>query len=147
MELAKATKIEQRLYSFLKIKKFDFDYQVTYFLTGPSIHKTAKVPLLKDKGAFQVKIIVDFVIRIKDLTLIVDTKGWLKGEVIKNGKKKVIRNRRSDYFNLKYNLLRHKLYAEGNFDHRIMFVETKKLDSFMVQLLAFRQGGIKSIEL
>ena len=93
---------EKLFYDALMKMRIPFEYEKEYTLTGPSIHKNAKVRILKGQGANQVKMTVDFVFTLAGVTYLCDTKGT--EETVEPLSK------------LKYNLLKHKLIAEGQGD-------------------------------
>lgn len=85
------------LKAFSEKFKVPFEYQVKIDLTGESMPKDPKMPLLRDRGAPKITMTVDFKVKWGGITYYLDTKGSKKST--------------RDSSRLRYNLLKHKIKA------------------------------------
>lgn len=106
--------VERTFHGALSRVGIKFEFQVPEPLSPPSVHKTQKTVLLKDRGADEINIIVDFEFEKDGIKYYVDTKG------AKEAVKQLSRT--------KYILLKHRLILEGKQDQtQVKFIYYKDI--------------------
>jgi len=101
------SKLELYCYNQMQITDIPFEFQV-------KINLLPKYRDIDNKGIRETNLIVDFVLSLGEITLYVDTKGFFTKDAM-----------------LKYKMLKHKIYLEGN-KARVIFLKNKKeVDSFV----------------
>lgn len=110
---------EVKMWEGLTYHDIEFEFQPVFYLTGPTMPKNKKVPLLADSGAYKVKLTADFTFVIDEMTYIIDIKG--SPAIVTTDAK------------LRYNLLKHQLYHANELNTRILFLYKcyKEVDKFL----------------
>lgn len=104
------SKLELYCYNQLKANDIPFEFQV-------KINLMPKYRDIDNKAVRETNLIVDFVLSLNGLTLYTDTKGFFTKDSM-----------------LKYKMLKHKIYLDGN-NGRVIFLKNKKeVDSFVNEM-------------
>lgn len=110
---------ERYFYEALKRLDYPFEFQVTFELIGPAIHKERpgkKDPVLLfiDRGAEAVTLTVDFILEKDGIRYILDTKGSKKWTKVES--------------RLKYDILKHQIARDGKAKTtRLLFIDAAEV--------------------